>query len=507
MSTELFNRENFTAEKDPSAETILSYCAVSTKMMAKTFFPHLFYAPFSEHIHDPIFQRIDNQRPRVGIAAPRGTGKTTICSIAKCSQAILFRQRHFIVYVSKTFDHAAMQTENLKYELMSNSEVKELFGNVKISDKIDGLDESFSKKAWVAYGNTLILPRGAGQQIRGVLWHGWRPDLFIFDDLEDDKEIESDENRQKLKVWFHSNPEKAVSRLDRSWKMIYIDTLKHEDALLQDILDEPEWDSIRLELFDDNRKSLAPEFISNEEIEKEYEYHRREGMLDVLYREFRNLPISTEDATFKQEYFKYYEERELTGKFIENVVIVDPAKTAKLHSADSAIVCWGVDLESRALYFRDCVHGKMLPDELYSNMFQMAERFRTRIVGVEVTGLNEFILQPIKNEMSVRGSGFELIELKARGQDKGKDLRIASLVPYYRQGYIYHNQTVSGALEAQLLSFPRSKLKDVSDAAAYIVEMLELGERYFMPIESYEDPEDEFAGVEYDKPVMDWRIA
>jgi len=134
------------------------------------------------------------------------------------------------------------------------------------------------------------------------------------------------------------------------------------------------------------------------------------------------------------------------------------------------------------------------------------------VFGVEVTSLNEFIVQPIKNEMMKRGQMMELIELKARGQagraGKGKEDRIAALVPYYRQGYIFHNEACCGGLEAQLLSFPRSKLWDIMDATAYVVEMLELGNRYFEPPD-FEDSEDEYKELyeECEPTTEDWRYA
>jgi len=258
---------------------------------------------------------------------------------------------------------------------------------------------------------------------------------------------------------------------------------------------------------DDNYKSNCPEFMSDEDVMKEVRYHRANAMMDVFYREFRNIPVSKEDATFKEEYFKQYheasEEFQKALSNIESVVIVDPAKTVKLHSAESAVVGWGIDRASARMYVRDVVSKKITPDELYDEMFLMAARLSAKVVGVEVTSLNEFIVQPIKNEMSKRGQFFELIELKARGK---KEQRIASLVPYYRQGYIYHNEACCGGLEAQLLGFPRSKMWDIMDAAAYIIEMLELGDRYFDPPEMG-DPEDEFKELEYDEPLQNWRMA
>ncbi len=90
-----------------------------------------------------------------------------------------------------------------------------------------------------------------------------------------------------------------------------------------------------------------------------------------------------------------------------------------------------------------------------------------------------------------------------------KELRVKELVPYYRQGYIYHNASCVNMkkLEAQLLMFPRSKLWDIMDAEAYIIEMLELGERYFSPKEDPQDVEAEYKELDYEPPIADWRYA
>ena len=140
----------------------------------------------------------------------------------------------------------------------------------------------------------------------------------------------------------------------------------------------------------------------------------------------------------------------------------------------------------------------MYPDKLYNATFEMAKQFEARVIGIEVTSLHEFIVYPIKTEMMRQGLNYEIVELQARAK---KEERIAQLVPLYRRGLIYHNESCCAPLEAQLLSFPRSKRFDCMDAFAYIVEMLEKGERYFFAKEDkavekeYEGvraPEDEF---------------
>ena len=511
---------------DKETQEILSACSISTRVAAQTLFPERFYMPFAEQIHGKIFDLIDGPQQKVAIAAPRGWGKTSIVALALMARWILFNITGFICYINKSHDAASLQTENLRRELITNRMIKHYFGNFRQRDVNAGeFEEVFSKKAWVAY-NTLIWPRGAGQQVRGVLFKNDRPGLIVIDDLEDPEKIYNDEIRKRWYEWLYADVIKALPRIGpaaRTCKIVYIDTLKHEDSVLQKLLESEEWASVRLEACDDDFKSTAPEFMSDEDIQKEWQEHLDSGQTDVFFRELRNLPISTKDSAFQQDYFHYYnilddmgkKEGDLntldvelqTSKNIETVVLMDPAKTVKIHSAETAIIGIGLDLSSAKIYVRDAISEKMYPDEIYDALFVMGIRLNAKVLGIEETSLNEFIRQPIKNEMFRRGSFFELVWLKARGGMK-KELRVKELVPYYRGGYIYHNKSNATVkkLEAQLLMFPRSRLWDLMDCLAYIIEMLELGERYFSPTENPDDVEAEYRELDYDDPIEDWRL-
>jgi len=493
---------------DPEVREILKRCFTSTKTAAKVFFPERFWLPFSQ-LHDEIFKILDDDSiQKAAIAAPRGFGKTTIDTIAYPAKKIVFQEKKFIVPVSCTATKAVMDGENLKRELMNNVTIGKLFGPIK--------SETFSKEQWITQSGTMVMPRGAGQQIRGILYDRYRPDLIIADDLEDPEEVRNEELRAKLREWWFSDVCNSIDRASNNYKIIVVGTILHEDSLLVHLLEDPDWYSVSLSICDDNLKSNWPGFMSDSEVAKLHASHKKRGQLDLFYREYRNIPISTEDATFRQEYFHNYSE---TGaefveakKNLENVVIVDPAKTVKLHSAESSVVGVGVDLASARLYVRDVVSRKMYPDELYDEMFGMVARLNAHVVGIEVTSLNEFIKQPILSEIIKRRVPIgEPIWLNARAK---KEERIAQLVPYYRQGYVFHNETCCSGLETQLMSFPRSKLWDIMDALAYIIELLELGNRYFEPAayldkEGKEDPEAEFRELENEyEPVMkDWRYA
>lgn len=495
---------------------IMADCLESTQVSSKTLFPELFTSPWSS-LHNSIYKVIDSPSKKKAIAAPRGLGKTTIAQ-ATAMDAILFRKKHFIVYISNSATMAELQTENMKRELRSNDRVRELFGDIKLSDyEVD--DDTFGKKSWVAFGNTLVLPRGKGQQVRGLKWLNHRPDLIILDDLEDAQEVDNPENRKKLEQWLFSDVLKTESNYGERATFIYIDTIKHEDSQLVKLTEAREWESITLSICDKHYNTLDKNYMTTAEIKQEVEDHKAKGLLSLFYRERMNIPVATELATFKEEQFKYYQNYHDGIQLIEkgnferipeheiiNVTLVDPAKTVELHSAESAVGTIGFHRESQKLLVREIFSEKVRPDGLYDAIFDQIERYDSAVLGVEVTSLHEFISQPLRNEMEVRDVRLIYEELKAVGS---KAERIAALAPYYIQGYVYHLEGACGALEAQLLSFPKSRLWDVMDMFAYMIKLMVQMDYYFSSEDSSEGAEDEEVYhrlTEHDEPIEYRRV-
>lgn len=506
-------------KEDKLVQVIMEKAFLSTRDMCKLFLEETFSAPFSG-LHDQIFKLIDSGAKKIAIAAPRGIGKTSIAR-AVAMKAILYRLTKFIVYVSNSATMAEMQSENIKRDLLTNQTIKKLFGNIKVSD-FEGSDDTFSKLAWVAFGNTFVLPRGSGQQVRGINWSNHRPGLVVIDDLEDKDEIKNPDIREKQRNWFFSDLLKTEDKYGEPTVFIYIDTIKHEDSLLELLMDSPEWSSIRLSICDANYNTLDENYMTTEEIKAEVEEHRSKGLMDLFYMERMNIPISIEDAVFKQEYFRYFEDEgenlviynlseegglvkeEIPTSRLLHVVICDPAKTVQLHSAESAVVTVAVDRDSHKIFVREIFNEKVRPDALYDAMFDQVLRYKARILGVEVTSLHQFISQPIENEMRVRGIYPTYLELKAVGK---KPERVATLAPLYKLGYVYHNKNNCGPLEAQLSWFPRSKYWDVMDAFAYITKIMDEWAYYFDPEDVGDDPEMEYDDLVYEAPVDNWRTA
>ncbi len=457
-----------------------------------------FSAPFSKR-HDELFEVWDDSKvKKILITAHRGWGKTSIFGYGAPSQSIVFQKYPFIVYVGATLEGGALlQTENLKKELVSNSMISATIGKIKT------VDTTFSKMMWETSNGSLVLPRGRGQQVRGVLHGDERVNLIIIDDLEDRDSIGSRAAVDETERYFRADLENTVDLYEGNWRIVVIGTILSHDTLLNRLREDSSFVCLDFPICDEKTMvTFWPGHITNEFIKEKYKELSDAHKLDIWAREFLNKPAVIEAAAFKKEYFRYFSDIEGQldddGKEcfhinfreeydLDTFILIDAAKTTNQHSCLTAIVGITVifNKTGNRILIRDVVNERLLPDEIYTKAFEMADRLGASVIGYEITGLNEFIRQPFNDAMFKRGKIYQLVELKARkgegefsAKNRGKEGRVAALAFYYRIGAVYHNVTgVCQELEGQLLDFPLAKDWDIMDATAYIIQMLEFGGR------------------------------
>lgn len=471
---------------------LLALAARSTALFAALFLPHRFSRPFADQVGE-LFRIVD--RPNSSLASAmcfRGLGKTTICTFAKSLHAITFGYKRCIVAVSSTATKAEVETENIKRELESNKFLQYLVPTIK-----GGI---WNKDGYIA-NNTYVLPRGANQQIRGFNYMGNRPDFIPLDDLEDKDGVRNEDRRARLLSWFMGDVLGSLDLSKKNNQVLLVGTMLHEDSLLARVHDKqyfPEADCVDIALCDENLKSNYPSYLTDKEVRELYDRYKNSGQLDTFAREYMNRPMNKDNAKFAKDSFKRLgpeEWRDLTSGCVVNYyTIVDPAKTSKPNSADSAIVTFGVCRNKRAIYIADIDCGKLTPSETMKKAFQQAVFWKSRSLSIEVTGLNEYITQPWIAAMKEQGLMIPLEELHARGK---KEDRVSGLIPYYKHGYIYHNSQCihTDKLERQLLGFPYSKLWDIMDAEAYIIPVIENNHETFIGVANAMDEDDEWNEV------------
>lgn len=518
----------------PQAGTNTSFLEetyADSSVYAKAFFPEAFSRPFDQ-LHYDLFDVIDNREylaqqqnsnPQlVVVAVPRGLGKSSILNVVQASKSIVFHEKHMILPVSHTSSQATQESENLKSQLMENPQLHQFFDIQK-----GGL---WNQEKWVITSDgweTCVYPRGSGQSLRGARHRHWRPDLIIVDDLEDPDNLLSDEQRAKQKEWFYGSLLNTVDRGHDDWLVLVLGTIMHPNALLCNLLENPEWTSYELAIANKTlTSSNAPNFMPIQKIRKLYTSFKLENKVDTFYREYMNAPAPLgEDALVKSAWFKEYDEDKLRlnrNHEVINFLILDPARSTNIQSADSAIVGVGVNQVTNRIYIRTVFSGKVDVPELHEEIFLAAKLLNTNVVGIETTGLKQHITWPLQNEAMRRGIPLQIIELSARGgsgstdDSKPKVRRFRPVIGLYQKGLIEHNKQFSQILEADLVSFPSPRKWDILDCIGYIPQMLEEAGIYMLgagpeispeeraELEEWEIAEKEFEHLTYEEPIGNW---
>jgi hypothetical protein len=508
--------------QDKDIQDILARGYADSKFFGKMFYPEIFDGPRSDcALRDRVYQAIDDKHQAyTAICGARGIGKSTLAKLL-IIRAICYREAPFVVYLSKNYREAQKNTENLKMMLLNNRYIRSTFGNLKATS-FEDVDLTFSKESYMLSDPdsgqpiSMVVPKGRGQPVRGMnLYMGnkiVRPTLLVMDDLEDDEELLNEENRAKDRDWFYSevlpcidtsrNPDPTTNRWPETeteppWRFFYIDTLKHEDSLMQHLLDSSRWASDVLprakfgkdDAGNPTYVSNVPELFSDEQIASEVEQAKQAGAMDNYAREFMCLPQATETASWTQDMFKYYREQDLklqSSPEYMRFIIVDPANTSKQHSAYTAILAAAVDMDVNGIYMRSLINERLTPAEILRQTLDLAVRTNSPVVGVEVTGLDEHIQHMFETERRQRGlEQLKFVWLKSRaapkgdygtGRDAAKRARASQLVPYYQKGLVWHEERLKGsAMEQQMLSFDRPKYWDALDCAGYVPQILHEG--------------------------------
>ena len=239
----------------------------STKYFCEFFLRDTYFFRNFSKLHDQIFEVIDDEaEQKVAIAAPRDMGKSTLVNMAFGAKRILLEMSKYIVIISCTSGFAEEHSDNTRKLITTDDMITSVVDGWDALKPVDRTDR-FGRKEWMTSTGITVKPRGAGQQIRGSVKEGQRPDLFLIDDLEDDEAVESDERREKLAKWFWSALMNSVDIAeDADWRIIMIGTILHEASLLNSLMNSSGWTSLRLSLCTHQFVSNWPEFMSTEHI-------------------------------------------------------------------------------------------------------------------------------------------------------------------------------------------------------------------------------------------------
>lgn len=434
------------------------------------------------------------------IEAPRGHAKSTTFTFKDAVHASAYGYKHYILILSDSSEQSEGFLGDIKTEYEDNEIIKEDFGN---------LQGKIWKASVILLSNSVKIEAiGSGKKIRGRRHKQWRPDLIILDDIENDENINTLEQRRKLENWFN----KAVSKAgDTYTDIVYIGTLLHYDSLLAKVSRNPEyksvkyqgvisfatnqslwdaWEVIYTDLLNENHEKDALAFFeaSREEMlegtevlwEAKQSYYKlmvmrvSEGEAS-FNSEIQNNPVDPSSCMFQEEWFDFYDGKE--PDFLDSRFVFfganDPSLGKNKKSDTSAIIVIAKDTKTGYMYILVASVERRKPDVIIEDVIETSRRLKLDYnkglfkFGVETVQFQYFFKDVMAQRSAEAGEYLPIEEIQSV---QNKDMRIQSLQPLVKNGYIKFSEKHKTLLQ-QMKEYPMGRNDDAPDALQMAVKL------------------------------------
>ena len=414
----------------------------------------------SSPAHQELVAAINRKVPRLSIEGFRGVAKTTYTEETALLKAC-FREFHNLVIIGPSFPRAAERVDAIANEIAVNP----YFGAEGPWGDMRGKDIWAGGKIVLSSG-VCIQALGREQSITGLKFRQWRPDAFLIDDIEDPEEKRTDAEREETWRWLKQTFQPALDDPLTSWGR-FLGTRRGSNSLPERLeKDGMPCIKIPIESIGDDGKRVAtwPAKFPLAKIDALRNDYR--GNMDLYAQEYMCQAVSAADRRFTRDMFRY-EDRPRTWEAAYGMI--DPARTSHGKAAATGYAVWSWVNNRLIVWACDALF--LAPDEIVALAFDLAERFDLVRMGIERDGLEQFLLQPLRQEQLKRGEMIPIVPIAARSgtEGRGQTRFIEGLQPFFRAREIIFVQPFP-TLENQLLSFPHG-IRDAANALAYAPTM------------------------------------
>ena len=468
------NQQRTAQTLQPSLEEIVALGMEDSIFFSRQFFPKTIRQQ-SPPFHREIWDLIDGKDRLVNIQVFRGGAKTTLLRVY-AAKRIAYGLAHTILYIGKSEGHAIRSVKWLRRQIEYNNPFAQVFG-LRKGDKWQDIE------CEVYHGTDRypiwIMAMGITGSIRGINQDDFRPDLIIVDDVIDEENSATPEQRDKISNLIHGALKESLTPASESVdaKMVMLQTpLNREDASTVALKDDEWvsatfgcWTAASRDLPNEKQESIWPERWASEVLRSEKSAAVKRNKLSLWMREKECRIVSPESTAFKADWLEYYELLPEHHQ-MRIVMAIDPvpppsdiqiAKGMQKKDYEVLAVVGKYDGDFYLLeYASNRGHE---PNWTVSEFMRLARKWKPRMVLVEGVAYQRTLAWILKQEMQRQGRYYAVHAF----DDKRKkfDRIVDCLSGPASEGHLFVDPT-QGDFIQQFTEYPAVTHEDVLEAVA-----------------------------------------
>lgn len=460
---------------------IVQLGAVDSILFEKFFFPETARVPAAT-FHPEMNQLLDGTDRLLNFEVFRGGAKTTKFRMFAMKR-ICYSVSRTIVVVGKNQDHALRTTTWIKRQVERNKRINAAFKLRKGEKWQDAEFQVFNEVSGMA---TWVVALGISGTVRGVNLDDYRPDLILVDDVLDEENASTPEQRHKTeRLVLGALKHSLISPVEAPFsKMVILQTPIDAEDISQVAKKDPMWKSMRYGCWTpetenlpiDQRESSWPALFPSELLRAERNAAIAQNKLSIFSREMECSLITPENSKFREEWLQFYgegqdDEPEPAWHEMWVEIIIDPvpppseaALQKGLQTKDfEAITAMGK--KNNKIFLLETVYNRGHdPSWTIAEFFRMANRWRPKKVIVESVAYQRTLAWLLRQAMQTAGRYWMVEEYEDKRAKFNKIVDGITGVASNRQLFIHrqrHTEFVS-----QYIRYPNVPHDDVIESVA-----------------------------------------
>lgn len=424
--------------------------------------------------HQLIMNEFLSSRQYAMVLAPRGSGKSTACTICYSIMKVLQNRNERILIASRTMEQSKSFLGEIKHNLQKEA-LTDIFGELR-GDKWDetqveitGRTQKFKEYTW-----TIAAADGAV-----VSKHF---NTIICDDIVDEKNSRTETGRKHLLKFFYTS---LIPTLEPGGHLRMVGTrynpediygyLRNNDEnfegnifVLPALYNQSTGEPANIEEDEQGEITVSEDVVSYDPVRfpKEDLMKKRSSMpISDFECQFMNRTEFMEGTYFKENWIMEYDDlpENMIKKYDLRVWTgVDLAISEKEENDEFAMVTIGVTPRTFEIYVLDYLSGRYSIIQQQRLVNEIYEEWRPLRMFIESNAYQAALAGAVKEL-------FPQIPVMQVFTTKDKVTRALSIQPYYEKRKVFHRKGRMRRLTEQLIGFPDHKLKDLFDALFFAI--------------------------------------